>query len=310
MEKIVIAIGGNAITKEKEKGSFAEQMSNINDSMKAIIRLIKEGYRVILTHGNGPQVGNILIQNESAKKTVPPQPLDICVAKTQGQIGDMISRSLISSLKKEHIERDVITVLTHVEVSESDPAFKNPTKPVGPFFTKDEAEEMASSKGYTMVEDSGRGYRRVVPSPMPLNIIEQKTINTLAENAVVIAVGGGGIPVCMENDILKGVEAVIDKDYASALLASQINAEQLIILTGVKQVAVDFGKPEQRFLTAMTFDEAKNYMDSGQFPRGSMGPKIEAALNYLRNGGKRVTITDIDSLHDAARGLAGTSITM
>jgi carbamate kinase len=309
MQRIVIAIGGNAITNAHQKGSFEEQMSNINESMKHIVRLIKDGYQVILTHGNGPQVGNILIQNDAAKNMVPSQPLDICVAKTQGQIGDMISRSLITSLKKEKIQKDVVTVLTHVEVDKNDSAFKNPTKPVGPFYNEADANALRTTKGYTIIEDSGRGFRRVVPSPKPINILEQQIISTLAEKAVVIAVGGGGIPVCVEHGEITGLEAVIDKDYASALLATQIKADQLIIQTGVKQVALNFGKPDQRFLPALTCEEARKHLLDGQFPKGSMGPKIEAALSYLEKGGSQVIITDMDSLHEAITGSAGTVIT-
>lgn len=308
-EKIVIAIGGNAIISEGQKGTAEEQYANINKMCPYIADLIEEGYRIILTHGNGPQVGNLLLQSEAAKDKMPVLPIDVCVAETQGQLGYMIKQSLENLLRKREIKRDVASIISQVVVDENDPAFNTPTKPIGPFYSKEEADEIASTKNYTMIEDSGRGYRRVVPSPKPLDIIEQSTVKLLADNGtIVITVGGGGIPVSEENGILKGVEAVIDKDYASSLLANQIDADFLVILTGVPQVAINFGKPNQEFLPKMSLEEAKKYYEEGQFPKGSMGPKIEAGIEYLDRGGKKVIITSLDLLKEAIEGKAGTVI--
>lgn len=308
-EKIVIAIGGNAIISEGQKGTAEEQYSNINKMCPYIADLIEDGYKIILTHGNGPQVGNILLQSEAAKDKIPVLPIDVCVAETQGELGYMIKQSLGNLLKERGIKKDVVCILSQVLVDENDSAFKEPTKPIGPFYSKEEAEEIAKTKNYIMVEDSGRGYRRVVPSPRPLDIIEQSAVKVLADNGtIVITVGGGGIPVANDNGMLKGVEAVIDKDYASSLLANQIDADFLVILTGVPQVAINFGKPNQQLLSKMSLQEAKKYYEEGQFPKGSMGPKIEAGIEYLDRGGKKVIITSLDLLKEAIEGKAGTMI--
>ncbi len=304
---IVIAIGGNAICKEGQKGTFEEQMSNLNNSMAYIADLAEQGYRIVLVHGNGPQVGNVLIQNEMAKQQVPASRLDVCVADTQGQIGHMMMLSLRNCLKQRGIDKNIVTMLTQVEVSPDDPAFNAPTKPIGPFFTAEQAEALRSPD-YVIVEDSGRGYRRVVPSPKPVCILEKDAIEQLSQNAIVIAVGGGGIPVYTQGETLCGIEAVIDKDYASALLAEEIGAD-LVILTGVEQVSINFGKPNQQAIASMTVTEAQAFMAQGHFPKGSMGPKIDAALNYLAKGGKRVVITSMQSLKPALAGLTGTIIT-
>lgn len=308
-EKIVIAIGGNAIISEGQKGTVEEQYANINKMCPYIADLIEDGYRIILTHGNGPQVGNLLLQSEAAKDKIPVLPIDVCVSETQGQLGYMIKQSLDNLLRERNIKKDVVCVLSRVLVDENDSAFKEPTKPIGPFYSKEEADEIAKTKNYIMVEDSGRGYRRVVPSPRPIDIIEQSSVKTLADNGtIVITVGGGGIPVAEDNGALKGVEAVIDKDYASSLLANQIEADFLVILTGVPQVAINFGKPNQEFLSKMSLEEAKKYYEEGQFPKGSMGPKIEAGIEYLARGGKKVIITSLELLKDAIEGKAGTLI--
>lgn len=308
-EKIVIAIGGNAIISEGQKGTVEEQYNNINKMSPYIADLIEEGYRVILTHGNGPQVGNLLLQGEAAKDRIPVLPIDVCVAETQGQLGYMIKQSLINLLRKRGIEKDVVSILSQVLVDKGDAAFKEPTKPIGPFYSKEEADEISKAKNYSMVEDSGRGYRRVVPSPRPLDIVEQSVVKALTDNGtIVITIGGGGIPVIEDNGVLKGVEAVIDKDYASSLLANQIEADFLVILTGVPQVAINFGKPNQEFLSQMSLDEAKKHFEDGQFPKGSMGPKIEAGIEYLDRGGKKVIITSLELLKDAIEGKAGTMI--
>ena len=308
-DTIVIALGGNAIIREGQKGTIKEQYENIEESCAYIADLVEDGYNIIITHGNGPQIGNLLLQNEAAKDIVPTAPLDVCVAETQGQLGFMIKKSLINTLRKRKIDKSVLCLLNQIVVDAKDPAFKNPTKPIGPFYTKEEAEELAKIKGYDMVEDSGRGYRRVVASPMPVDIIEKATIKQLAEEGhVVIALGGGGISVTEENGVLTGVEAVVDKDHGSRLLANLIGAQHLVILTGVPKVAYNFGKADQVFLPTLTIADAKKYAAEGQFPPGSMGPKIGAAIDYVENGGGKMIITSMDLLKDAMAGKAGTTI--
>lgn len=309
-DTIIIALGGNAIIRQGEKGTIKEQYHNIKESCIYIAELIKEGYKIIITHGNGPQIGNILIQNEAGKDLVPTVPIDVGVAQTQGQLGYMIKQTLINTLREKAIDRPVISVLTQVVVDDQDRAFQNPTKPIGPFYNEQEAEELKEKRGYHMVEDSGRGYRRVVPSPKPTNIIEKATIKEIAmSGSIVIAAGGGGIPVSDKDGIITGVEAVVDKDYASSLLATQIGAKYLVILTGVPQVAINFGKHNQQFLARMSMEEAKRYDEEGQFAPGSMGPKIGAAVDYLERGGEKVIITSMNLLKDAMAGKAGTFIT-
>ena len=309
-DTIVIALGGNAIIREGQKGTIVEQYANIEDSCGYIADLAEEGYNIIITHGNGPQIGNLLLQNEAAKDIVPTAPLDVCVAETQGQLGFMIKKSLINTLKKRNIDRSVLCLLTQIVVDKNDPAFNNPTKPIGPFYTKEESDELVKTKGYDMVEDSGRGYRRVVASPMPIDIIEKATIRQLAEQGnIVIALGGGGISITEDDGILTGIEAVVDKDHGSRLLANLIGAEHLVILTGVPNVAYNFGKPDQEFLPTLTVEQAKEYAAQGQFPAGSMGPKIEAAIDFVENNGGTMIITSMELLKDAMAGKAGTLIT-
>ena len=309
-DTIVIALGGNAIIREGEKGTIKEQYHNIQESCNYIVGLVEEGYKVIITHGNGPQIGNILIQNELGKDVVPTAPLDVCVAETQGQLGYMIKQTLINTLRAKGIDRPVISLLAQIVVDDQDPAFQNPTKPIGPFYSKEEAEELVRTKGYQVVEDSGRGYRRVVPSPQPIDIIEKETIKKLVEDGnIVITVGGGGISISEKDGILTGVEAVVDKDYASALLANQIGAKHYVILTGVPQVALNFTKPNQEFLPSLSIEEARKYDQEGHFPPGSMGPKVGAAIKYLEQGGETMIITSMDLLQDAMEGKAGTFIT-
>lgn len=306
----VIAIGGNAIIQEGQRGTIEEQFANVMKSCDPILDLVEEGYRVVLTHGNGPQVGNSMIRGEAAKELTPSYSMDACGAETQGLLGYIIKQSLMNKMKERGIDRKIAAIVTQVRVDAEDPRFKNPTKPVGPFFSLKEAEKLSEDMGYIMKEDSGRGYRRVVASPKPVEILEKDIIRTLSDNSyLVIAVGGGGIPVVEENGMVRGVEAVIDKDYASALVASEIDADFLIILTGVERVAVNFGKPEQRFLDTMNLAEAAGHMADGQFPAGSMGPKIDAAMGYVRSGRGTAIITSIDKLKEAVRGETGTRIT-
>lgn len=309
-DTIVIALGGNAIIREGQRGIIEEQYENIEESCGYIADLVEDGYNIIITHGNGPQIGNRLLQNEAAKDIVPTAPLDVCVAETQGQLGFMIKKSLINTLRKRNIDKSVLCLLTQIVVDAEDPAFMHPTKPIGPFYTKEEAEELARTKGYDIVEDSGRGYRRVVASPMPIDIIEKATIKQLAEEGhVVIALGGGGISVTEKEGILTGIEAVVDKDHGSRLLANLIGAQHLVILTGVPNVAYNFGKSDQVFLPTLNIEDAKKYAKEGQFPAGSMGPKIDAAIDYVESGGGKMIITSMDLLKDAMAGKAGTLIT-
>ncbi|MGI6553343.1 MAG: carbamate kinase [Bacillota bacterium] len=309
MQTVVVALGGNAILQAKQKGTAEEQRSNIDYSAKQIVRLVEAGYRIVLTHGNGPQVGNILLQNAAASHQVPAMPLDICGAESQGLIGYMIQQSLMNQLHQLGIKKNVVTVLTQVVVDRGDPAFFNPSKPVGPFYSKEEAEKNMREKGESWIEDSGRGWRKVVPSPKPQEIVELETIQTLVNNGIiVIAAGGGGIPVAREGGRLTGVEAVIDKDLASSLLARKLRADLLVIATDVPYVAINFGTAQQRDLKSLTISEARIYLEKGEFGRGSMAPKVEAAISFVDNGGEAL-ITSLSELEKAVNGLAGTRIT-
>lgn len=305
----VVAFGGNALLPETQEGTFAEQQANADAAAGSILGISQNGYDVILVHGNGPQVGQVLMQNEEANEKVPMQPLDACVAATQGTIGYILTTALRRTAPKLNMDVDVITVLTNVAVNPEDPAFENPTKPIGSFMTAERAEEMKKTKGWTIIEDSGRGYRRVVPSPKPQKIIESKAIRNLAQGGnIVIACGGGGIPVAIENNEIVGLEAVIDKDLASSLLAEEIGADLYIVITGVPQVAINFGKPNMKLIDRMTLSEAEQYMAEGHFPPGSMGPKIAAALDFIKSSGKEVLITTAEKLEDALKGQGGTYI--
>ena len=309
MTRIVLAIGGNAIIKEGQKGTIEEQKQNIAESCSMILNLIEQGHNVVITHGNGPQVGNTLIRVHMASTVIPPYPLDVCDAETQGNLGYLIQQTLKNEMMDRGIDKTVTTIVTQVTVSHDDPAFQKPTKPIGPFYTKEELEKALEEQQFDYVEDSGRGYRRVVPSPKPIKIVEKKAIEELLEeNITVITCGGGGIPVIEKDGAYEGIEAVIDKDFASALLAAEINADYLFILTGVEQVAINFGKPNQENLTTLSIDNAKRYLEEGQFPKGSMGPKIEAAISFLEKGGKNVIITSIEKLQEALAGETGTRI--
>ncbi|AMW98971.1 carbamate kinase [Rummeliibacillus sp. G93] len=311
MNKIVLAIGGNAIIKEGQKGTIEEQQQNINESCEPVLKLVEQGNTVVITHGNGPQVGNSLIKSQMAESVIPNYPLDVLDAETEGNLGYLIQQAFKNKMTEKNINKTVATVITQSVVSQDDPAFENPTKPIGPFFTKEEADRISAEENVSFVEDSGRGYRRVVASPKPTRIVEKEAIEALLEKDItVVTAGGGGIPVIEENGMLKGVEAVIDKDFASALLAADINADYLFILTGVEQVAIHFGTPQQQNLLEMTIDEALRYMDEGHFPKGSMGPKIEAAILFLKKGGKNVVITSIDKLQEALEGKTGTRVTL
>jgi carbamate kinase len=294
--RIVIAIGGNAILQDGQKGTNEEQRANLEVACESISALIRPGVNVVLTHGNGPQVGNILVQNEAARDQVPPQPLDVCGAQSQGSLGYLIQQTLVKILRRKHIERDVVAIVTQTVVSPDDPAFRVPTKPVGPFYKEADANALSREKGWKMKEVGKRRWRRVVPSPEPVEIVERDMIQRLMrQGTVVIAAGGGGIPVIRRDGGLVGVEAVIDKDRASATLARDVGADALIILTDIEKVAIDFGTPRQRQLDRMTVTEAKKYLEEGQFPPGSMGPKIEAAIAFLSSRKE----TSLDSFAEA-----------
>ena len=306
----LIAIGGNALLKEKERGYQEEQLENARECAEMFGNVIKAGFSLCIVHGNGPQVGNILIQQETASTRVPPYSLDICDAMTQGSMGYMIERLLINRLAFQNLHVPVTTVLTEVVVDSEDPGFENPTKPVGPFYREHRALELQSQKRWHMKEDSGRGWRKVVPSPKPLEIVQLEAIKLLLNAGhCVIAGGGGGIPVIRDaSGFLVGVEAVIDKDRLSSLLAEKLNADTYVILTGVPKIALDFGRPTQRWVDRLTATEAAQHLADGQFPAGSMGPKVESALAFIRSGGREVLITSPDALEAEPYETVGTRI--
>jgi carbamate kinase len=306
----VIALGGNAILPADKSGTIYEQFAITRVTMAQIARLVASGRNVVLTHGNGPIVGNIVLRNEAMRDSIPPMPLGICVADSQGGIGYMIQQVLRNALLKEGIERDVVTLITQVRISPDDSALEHPTKPIGPFYTKAEAKKMTAQDGWSVAEDSNRGYRRVVPSPRPLEIVEVNVVKKLLESGtIVITVGGGGIPVISSKGKLDGVEAVVDKDYATAVLAKVLDAERMIIVTSVDAVYKDFGKESASPIGHMTLDEAVALLQSGELPVGSMGSKIEAAVGFVQATGHEAIITCPDDLLKAVAGKAGTRIT-
>jgi carbamate kinase len=293
----VVALGGNALLRGNEIGTIQQQEKNTYDTCISLLTLIKEDYNLVITHGNGPQVGNIMLRNEAGYNNykIPKMPLDICVADSQGGIGYMIERQVYNLFKQHKIKKNVVTLVTQVLVDKDDPAFINPTKPVGAFYLKEEADLLARVNNFVFKEDPRkRGWRRVVPSPRPIDILNKKVIKDLANKGnVVIASGGGGVPVYRgEDNKLYGVEAVIDKDHASALLAQEIGAEEFYILTDVPKVYLRFHRPDQKALDVITVDEAQKYYDEGEFAAGSMGPKILAAIKFVKGGGKETMITD------------------
>ncbi|MCK5572979.1 MAG: carbamate kinase [Bacteroidetes bacterium] len=310
MSKLVlVAVGGNALIRGGQKGTVQEQFENAVDTATAIVRLIKVGHRVVLTHGNGPQVGAALTRSELAAAYAYRLPLDCCVASTQGEIGYVLQYAMWQAMQAEGLNIPVVSLVTQVLVDRRDPAFVEPTKPIGPFYTRDIANRYRDLFEWTMVEDSNRGYRRVVPSPEPREIVELEAIRACVDRGlVVIAGGGGGIPVFNDKDLTKGVEAVIDKDSTSAVLAHQLEADLFVIATDVERVCVNFGKPNERPLDRLTLEETRRYMEEGQFPEGSMGPKIAASLVFLEKGGKEAIITDRAHLFEAVQGSGGTRI--
>jgi carbamate kinase len=307
---IVIALGGNAVLKRGQRGSFDEQYQNVKTTVNNIADLIVAGYKIVLTHGNGPQVGATLLRHEAAKSIVPPFPLDACGAETQGSMGYMIQQALRNELKSRGIDKYVVTVITRVIVDKHDPAFQNPSKPIGPFYSKDEAAQILGQRPELVVkEDAGRGYRRVVPSPDPKIIAERFAIRALVDSGfVVVACGGGGIPIIEEGTQAAGVEAVIDKDLAAQRLATLIGAHILIILTDVAGAYVNYGTAQQEMITEITSGKLKNYLRDGQFKEGSMAPKVEAAIRFVESGGERAIIAELGSLLEALNGKTGTHV--
>jgi carbamate kinase len=306
---VVIAIGGNSLIKDSAHATVFDQYKAAGETTDHIARIVAEGYRVVITHGNGPQVGFILLRSEMARQVLHEVPLDTCGADTQGAIGYQIAQTLGNELRRDGIDRQVAAVVTQVVVDDRDPGFLDPSKPIGPFYSE-EAARGHQEEGWVMREDAGRGWRRVVASPRPREIIEEEAIRALLDrDVIVVAVGGGGIPVVRrENGDLEGVGAVIDKDWASCLLAKNLGADMFMISTAVDKVAIHYGKPEQRDLDEITVAEAKRYDAEGHFAPGSMKPKIQAAIDFLEHGGKRVIITQPHLLEDAMRGETGTHI--
>lgn len=305
---LVIALGGNALNSPEGKGDYLEQVRNAKKVAKEIVKVIKLGYRVVITHGNGPQVGNILLQQEYSKDHVSPMPLAVCGAQSQGQIGTILVKVLNDELKKLNFKTRATALITHVLVDPKDKAFKNPTKPIGPIYAPTEAKQL-KKQGMTLKQIRVAAFRRVVPSPIPLKILESEGIKAILDKGFLpIAVGGGGIPIIEENGKIKLVDAVIDKDLASQVLASALKAEALIILTNVKKAALNFGQKNQISLNKIPLRKAKDFLAQGHFPPGSMGPKVESAIKFVEAGGKKAIITDFKSLMPALRGKTGTII--
>jgi len=308
----VIALGGNAILQRGQRGTAEEQFKNVQITCRELVKIVKSlKYKIVITHGNGPQVGNILLQNEAGEREgLPAMPLDVCGAQSQGLIGYMLVQSLGNALAAAgRPDIPLACLITQVLVDKNDPAFLRPTKPIGPFYTLEQAELLQKEKGYVIIDDAGRGYRRVVPSPNPLSIIEKVAIKQLLDaRTIVIASGGGGIPVIYEDGKLMGIEAVIDKDLAAARLAQDVQAKLFLMLTDVKKVMLNYKKPNQRAIDLMTVAEAERYLEEGHFAEGSMKPKIEAAIRFVKSGGERGIIASLEEAFLALEGQAGTAI--
>ena len=310
-DKIVVALGGNALQSGKSEATAEAQLAVVKETCERIADLSEKGYEVAVVHGNGPQVGRILLASETAKDVTPAMPFDVCGAMSQGYIGYHLQQALRFALAKRGKNIPVVTLLTQMVVDQKDPAFQNPTKPIGPFYSEAEAKELAASKGYSMKEDAGRGWRRVVPSPIPTKIVELDSVKKLWDSTIVITCGGGGIPVLeKENGDLEGTAAVIDKDFAAELLAENVEADALMILTEVEKVAINFNKPDQENLGHLTYAEAEKYCQEGQFAPGSMLPKVQAAMKFVKaNPEKKAIITSLAKAIDALEGKTGTVIT-
>lgn len=307
----VIALGGNSIRDKGQRGTIAEQFANTRRSVVPIVELLKRDFNLMLTHGNGPQVGDLMLQSEMAKSDVPEIPLGVADAMTCGSMGYMIEQCLQNVMIKNKIWRHIVTIPVQIIVDRFDPAMQNPSKPIGPFYTEEQARELIDTRGWVVQEDSGRGFRRYVASPYPIDIVEKEAINHLLDDGYLLVTGGGGgIPVYYEEDgTIGGVDCVIDKDLASMKLAIAVGARLLIIITGVPQVTVHFGKPDEKPLARITLAQARNYFQQGEFPPGSMGPKMTAAIEFIQaHPQNRVIITDVDNLVEAVEGRAGTQI--
>jgi len=305
----LVAVGGNSLIRAGEKGTIAEQLANTRRTAAAILGLIRLGYHLVITHGNGPQVGAQLLRSERASDVAYSQTLDVCGAASQGEIGYLLAQSLHNELAAAGMDVSVVTLITQTLVSPDDPAMRNPSKPIGPFYSKSVAEEKQRQFGWHIVEDAARGYRRVVPSPEPIEIVELDVIRTLVDRgALVVSTGGGGIPVISERGVLRGVEAVIDKDRASALLASELGVDLFVISTDTDYVYLNYKKPGQTPLTRVTATELEKHNRAGHFPPGNMGPKVESVLRFLQSGGREAVITSFEHLCDAVSGSAGTHI--
>jgi len=307
---VVVALGGNAILRRGEKGTFEEQYRNVCETVQRIADLVQNGYKVVITHGNGPQVGATLLRHEAAKSIVPPFPLDVCGSETQGFIGYMIQQALRNELKKRGMDKYVITVVTRVIIDADDEAFRNPTKPVGPFYTEEEADKIRSQHpDFVVKEDAGRGYRRVVASPDPKIIAERLAIRALVDNGfVVVACGGGGIPIVEEGTQARGIEAVIDKDLAGQRLATLIDASVFVILTDIDGAYLNYGTAKQSLIKEATLQQLEQYMKEGHFKEGSMSPKISAAMRFVESGGKEAIIAELSKLAEAMQGKSGTHV--
>ncbi|MFR7989428.1 MAG: carbamate kinase [Anaerovoracaceae bacterium] len=310
-EKIVIALGGNALQSGKSDATAEAQLKVVKQTCEYIADISCKGYEIGIVHGNGPQVGRILLASETAKDVTPAMPFDVCGAMSQGYIGYHLQQALKYALNKRDRNIPVLTVATQMIVEKSDPAFQNPTKPIGPFYSEEEAKQLQEEKGYTMKEDAGRGWRRVVASPLPRKIVEIGAVKRLWDSSIVISCGGGGIPVVENADgTMEGVAAVIDKDFAAELLAEQVGADVLMILTEVEKVAINFNKPDQKNLDKLNLEDAVKYIEEGQFAPGSMLPKVEAAMKFVRAyPNKKAIITSLDKAIDALEGKTGTVIT-
>lgn len=311
MAKIVIALGGNALQSKDSAPTAEGQLEVVKNTCERIADICSRDYEVAIVHGNGPQVGRILLASETANDVTPSMPFDVCGAMSQGYIGYHIQQALKYALSIRNINYPVLTVATQMIVDEKDPGFTNPTKPIGAFYTEEEAKQLEAEKGYIMKEDAGRGWRRVVASPLPKKIVEIEAIKNLWDSSIVISCGGGGIPVVQKMDgTLEGVAAVIDKDFAAELLAEQVDADVLMILTEVEKVAINWGKENQQDLDHMNLKEAAQYVEEGQFAPGSMLPKVEAAMKFARTyPNKKAIITSLDKAIDALEGKTGTTIT-
>lgn len=311
MARIVIALGGNALQSKNSQPTAEGQLEVVKKTCEHIAEISGNGHEIAIVHGNGPQVGRILLASETAKDVTPAMPFDVCGAMSQGYIGYHIQQSLKYALSMKGVHYPVLTVATQMVVDRNDPAFQKPTKPIGAFYTEEEAKKLEAEKGYTMKEDAGRGWRRVVPSPLPKKIVEIDAIRDLWDSSIVISCGGGGIPVVENLDgTLEGVAAVIDKDFAAELLAEKVDADILMILTEVEKVAVNWGKPNQENLDKLSLKDAVKYIEEGQFAPGSMLPKVEAAMKFVRTyPNKKAIITSLDKAIDALKGLTGTEFT-